>query len=101
MASSYTFDDTFYGYNNKKSNARKEDDGNLSLTYSAASGESTDSGSFGRIMRALEGQEKDAEYVLKKERGHEKFSSNTSSSEFSTDGESSLAGTALLQTIAG
>jgi putative salt-induced outer membrane protein YdiY len=96
---SYTFDDTFYGYN-KRSSARKEDDGNVSLTYSAASGESTDS-SFAGIMRALEGQEKDSEFVLKKEGAPEKLSSNTSLSGYSTDGESYLAGTELLQTIAG
>jgi putative salt-induced outer membrane protein YdiY len=94
---SYTFDDTFYGYN-KRSSARKEDDGNVSLTYSAASGESTDS-SFAGIMRALD--LKDSEYVLKKEGSPEKFSSNMSLSEYSTDGESYLAGSELLQTIAG
>lgn len=93
---SYTFDNTFYGYN-KKASPKKEDDGNASLTYSAASGESNDS-SFAGILRALERQENDSEFILKKE---QKVSSNVSLSGYSTDGESCLAGTELLQTIAG
>eukprot|EP00980_Cylindrotheca_fusiformis_P006254 scaffold1338_cov121-Cylindrotheca_fusiformis.AAC.4 len=101
---SYTFDNTFYGYNhhnrNNSKGRTKEDDGNSSLTYSAASVESNDS-SFAGILRALE-QQGGNDFVLTRDRPPEKqHSSNTSVSGYSTDGESYLAGTDLLQTIAG
>jgi hypothetical protein len=93
---SYTFDDTFNEYN-KNSN---KDDGNISLSYSVASGESTDS-SFAGILRVLDKQDnKDLNFVLKKE-GLRKHPSGNSLAGYSTDGESHLAGTHLLQTIAG
>lgn len=96
----------------------KEDDGEGSLTYSAASstssaGESTDS-SFADIMRVLEGDAELAAFckkdpsmqkkldMLRKHQHH--YSSEvsvTSSLNYSTDGESALNGEHFLQTITG
>lgn len=96
-------------------------DGAGSLTYSAtssvqsggsAAGESTDS-SFADIMRVLDLQDSEQlKEIIKKEgvssidelqkkRGYNSGASVTSSLAYSTDGESQLEGTKLLQTIAG
>ena len=96
-------------------------DGAGSLTYSAtssvqsggsAAGESTDS-SFADIMRVLDLQDSEQlKEIIKKEgvssvdelqkkRGYHSGASVASSLAYSTDGESHLEGTKLLQTIAG
>ena len=96
-------------------------DGAGSLTYSAtssvqsggsAAGESTDS-SFADIMRVLDLQDSEQlKQIIKKEgvssidelqkkRGVNSGASVASSLAYSTDGESHLEGTRLLQTIAG
>jgi hypothetical protein len=96
-------------------------DGAGSLTYSAtssvqsggsAAGESTDS-SFADIMRVLDLQDSEQlKEIIKKEgvssidelqkkRGYQSGASVASSLAYSTDGESHLEGTKLLQTIAG
>jgi hypothetical protein len=95
-------------------------DGNASLTYSAASsvnsggsatGESTDS-SFADIMRVLDMEDSDELRDILKKEGvssagelrQKRMSAGlsvASSSAYSADGETHLAGTSLLQTIAG
>ncbi len=104
---------------NKKSHKRRgsDDVDNASLTYSAASsvnsaGESTDS-SFADVMRVLDVQDsQELKDFIRKEgvssvaelrsrRGLTSQQSVASSLAYSTDGESHLEGTKLLQTITG
>jgi hypothetical protein len=103
----------YYGFQGEDADPT---DGAASLTYSAASscaGESTDS-SFADIMRVLDLQDdKELAALMKKEgvstaselkekRGlHNSAVSVASSLNYSTDGESHLEGTKLLQTITG
>ena len=95
---SFVFDDTF-AYKRSATN-----DGNISLSYSQNSGESTSDGSMAGIIRALGNNDKSDEFVLKKAGVPPKRLSSTNSlSGYSTatDGDSVLVGTDLLQTITG
>lgn len=127
----YQFASTAYTSSGKKGSSSRhrrsysedtDTDGAGSLTYSAtssvqsggsAAGESTDS-SFADIMRVLDLQDsQQLKEIIKKEgvssvdelqrkRGYQSGAASVASSlAYSTDGESHLEGTRLLQTIAG
>lgn len=97
QGASFVFDDSF-AYKRSATN-----DGNVSLSYSQNSAESTDSSMAG-IIRALGNNDKSDEFILKKGGlPPKRLNSNHSLSGYSTvtEGESVLVGTDLLQTIAG
>lgn len=98
QGASFVFDDSF-AYKRSPTN-----DGNVSLSYSQNSAESTDSSMAG-IRRALGAADKSDEFVLEKAGGSppKRLSSTHSLSGYSTttEGDSVLVGMDLMQTIAG
>ncbi|CAJ1945531.1 unnamed protein product [Cylindrotheca closterium] len=99
QGASFVFDDSVV-YKRSPTN-----DGNVSLSYSQNSAESTDSSMAG-IMRALGNNDKSDEFILQKAGGSppKRFSSTNSLSGYSTNtegGDSVLVGMDLMQTIAG
>ena len=113
MTNRPTFSLSPRGWESQRRKGEEFDDGNVSLTYSAASsvnsggGETADS-SFAEVMRVLDIQDSwELKEFIRKEgatSANRRLSSGQSlagSLAYSTDGESHLEGSKLLQTLTG